>query len=114
VRPLAASGLCDRRRRDLAALYFLGHTVSIADAILIDALIHAVSSAAFIVPAAIGVQEGGFLVIGALLGLPPELSLALALARRARDLILYVPGMLVWQIAEGRRLFTAPAAPPAA
>ena len=50
------------------ALDFLGHRVSIADAVLIDALIHAVSSAAFVVPAAIGVQEGGFMVIGALLG----------------------------------------------
>jgi putative membrane protein len=94
------------------ALYFLGHPVSLADAVLIDALIHAVSSAAFVVPAAVGVQEGGFMVIGGLLGLSPELALALALARRARDLILYVPGLLAWQVAEGRRLFAAPAAPP--
>jgi putative membrane protein len=93
------------------ALYYLGHPVTIADALLIDALIHAVSSAAFVVPAAIGVQEGGFLVIGALLGLSAELSLALALARRARDLILFVPGLLAWQIAEGRRLVAAPTTP---
>jgi putative membrane protein len=94
------------------ALYFLGHPVSLADAVLIDALIHAVSSAAFVVPAAVGVQEGGFMVIGGLLGLPPEIALALALARRARDLILFLPGLLAWQVAEGRRLFAAPAVPP--
>jgi putative membrane protein len=86
------------------ALYFLGHPVSVAEAILIDALTHAVSSAAFVVPAALGVQEGGFMVIGGLLGLTPEIALALALARRARDLILFLPGLLAWQIAEGRKL----------
>jgi putative membrane protein len=96
------------------ALEFLGHRVSIADALLIDALIHAVSSAAFVVPAAIGVQEGGFMVIGGLLGLSPELSLALALARRARDLILFLPGLLSWQLAEGRHLLGRTAAKPTA
>ena len=54
------------------------------------------------------------MVIGGLLGLSPELALALALARRTRDLILFVPGLLAWQIAEGRRLLAAPAAKPSA
>jgi putative membrane protein len=86
------------------ALYFLGHPVSLADAILIDAVTHAASTAAFVVPGAIGVQEGAFMIIGNLLGLSPELSLALALTRRARDLLLFLPGLLVWQVQEGRRL----------
>jgi putative membrane protein len=91
------------------ALYFLGHPVSIADAILIDAVTHAASTAAFVVPGAIGIQEGAFMIVGNLLGLSPELSLALALTRRARDLLLFIPGLLVWQIQEGRRLLAAPA-----
>jgi glycosyltransferase 2 family protein len=86
------------------ALYFLGHAVSVGDAILIDAVIHAVSTAAFVIPGAFGVQEGAFMIVGNLLGLSPELSLALALTRRARDLLLFLPGLLVWQIQEGRRL----------
>jgi putative membrane protein len=86
------------------ALRFLGHPVSIADALLIDAITHAASTAAFVVPAAIGVQEGVFMIIGGLLGLSPELSLALALTRRARDLIVFLPGLLAWQAQEGRRL----------
>jgi putative membrane protein len=86
------------------ALRFLGHPVSIAEALLIDAVTHAASTAAFVVPAAIGVQEGAFMIVGNLLGLAPEISLALALMRRARDLILFLPGLLVWQIEEGRRL----------
>jgi putative membrane protein len=86
------------------ALYFLGHPVSLLDALLIEALAQAVSSAAFVVPAAIGVQEGGFLLFGTLLGLSPEISLALALARRARDLIMFAPPLLIWQWFEARRL----------
>ncbi len=87
------------------ALRFLGHPVSIADALLIDAVTHAASTAAFIVPGALGVQEGAFMIVGNLLGLSPEISLAVALTRRARDLLLFIPGLLVWQIQEGRRLF---------
>jgi|SRR5713101_3700233 putative membrane protein len=86
------------------ALRFLGHPVSIADALLVDAITHAASTAAFVVPAAIGVQEGAFMIVGGLLGLSPELSLALALTRRARDLIVFLPGLLVWQVQEGQRL----------
>ena len=86
------------------ALRFLGHPVGIADALLVDAITHAASTAAFLVPAAIGVQEGAFMIVGGLLGLSPELSLALALTRRARDLIVFLPGLLVWQVQEGQRL----------
>ncbi len=86
------------------ALRFLGSPVSLGDALIVESLAQAVSSAAFIVPGALGVQEGGFLVIGGLIGLGPEISLALALARRARDIIIFVPALLAWQASEGRRL----------
>lgn len=85
------------------ALYFLGSPLGFLDAVLIEALVQAVSSAAFLVPAALGVQEGWFLVLGGLLGLTPEMALALALARRARDVIVFVPALVLWQAAEGRR-----------
>lgn len=87
------------------ALHFLGHPISVLDAILLEALAQAVSSAAFIIPAAIGVQEGGFLVFGALIGLGPEVSLALALARRVRDLLIFAPALIAWQVLEGRWLW---------
>ncbi|MBI3514888.1 MAG: flippase-like domain-containing protein [Proteobacteria bacterium] len=86
------------------ALYFLGHPVSLLDALLLEALAQAVSSAAFMVPGALGVQEGGFLLFGGLLGLGPEVSLALALARRVRDLVVFIPALVAWQLSEGRRL----------
>src|SRR6185437_13456475 len=89
------------------ALVFLGHPVALADAFAIEAVIQALSSSAFVVPAALGVQEGGFLVVGGLVGLTPELALALALVRRARDVIIFVPALLLWQIGAGRRALSS-------
>lgn len=86
------------------ALHFLGHPLPLVDCLMIEALIQATGSAAFLVPGALGVQEAGFLLFGSMLGLTPEIAAALAVIRRCRDLILYVPGLIVWQIQEGRWL----------
>jgi putative membrane protein len=85
------------------ALRFLAEPRSFLDAVAIEALIQAVSSAAFIVPGAIGVQEGAFVVIGALLGLDGATALALATARRLRDVIVFIPGLAAWHWTELRR-----------
>ncbi|MGF6772303.1 putative membrane protein [Paraburkholderia sp. GAS199] len=82
------------------ALYFLGVKVSLVEAVVIESLIQAVSSAAFFVPGGLGVQEGGFILIGGALGLDPSTCLALAAARRIRDLVMFVPGLVAWQFAE--------------
>ena len=86
------------------AMYFLGHPLSLLECVMIEALIQATSSAAFVVPGALGVQEAGFLLFGHLLGLTPEIAAALAVIRRCRDLLLYVPGLVAWQVQEGRWL----------
>jgi len=91
------------------ALLFLGHPVPALDALVIEAIIQALSSGAFIVPGALGVQEGGFVVIGGLVGLSAETALALALARRARDIIVFVPALAAWQFGAGRRALQRPA-----
>jgi putative membrane protein len=85
------------------AAYFLGHPVSAADAIAIEALIQAVSSAAFVVPGALGVQEGAFMVAGAAVGLDAPASLALAASRRVRDLAIFFPGLAAWPLLERTR-----------
>ena len=84
------------------ALYFLGQPRSMLDAIAVEALVQAISSAAFVVPGALGVQEGGFLLIGAALGIDGTTALALAAARRLRDVIIFFPGLIAWQWAETR------------
>jgi len=82
------------------ALFFLGTRASLIEAVVIESLIQAVSSAAFFVPGGLGVQEGAFVLIGGALGLDPTISLALAGARRIRDLLIFVPGLVAWQFAE--------------
>jgi putative membrane protein len=82
------------------ALYFLGAHVSFAEAVVIESLIQALSSAAFFVPGGLGVQEGGFVLIGGVLGLDTPTSLALAGARRIRDLLIFLPGLFAWQVAD--------------
>lgn len=84
------------------ALQFLGHPIDIADAIALEAMIQAVSSVAFFVPGALGVQEGAFLLVGGALGLDAPTALALATARRVRDVVVFFPGLLAWQAREGR------------
>ena len=86
------------------SLYFLGHPLSLTECLMIEALIQAAASAAFVVPGALGVQEAGFLLFGHMLGLPNDTAAALALMRRCRDLLVYVPGLILWQLQEGRWL----------
>jgi uncharacterized protein (TIRG00374 family) len=61
-------------------------------------------SAAFAVPGAFGVQEGGILVLGAMLGVPPETALALALVKRVREVVMGVPALVGWSLLETRAL----------
>ncbi len=86
------------------ALQFLGHPVSLADALMIESLGQAIRGIAFVIPAALGVQEGGYVLLCGLVGIAPPVALALSLTKRARDLALGIPGLLYWQYAEGRWL----------
>lgn len=92
-------------------LAFMGTPIAVADAVLVEALVQALSSAAFVVPGALGVQEGAFVALGAVVGLGPETALAVALSRRARDLMLFLPALAVYQAVEGRRYFAGEARP---
>jgi len=87
------------------ALQFLGHPVDVSTALLLESLGQAVRAAAFAVPGALGVQEGGFVVLGAALGIGPETCLALSIAKRAREILLGVPGLVAWQTELARSAF---------
>jgi putative membrane protein len=80
-----------------AALVLLGLHATFREALIIEALGHAVRAAGFAIPGAMGVQEGGYLVICAMFGIGPPQALALALIHRIRELILGLPGLLLWQ-----------------
>lgn len=83
------------------ALWALGSPVTVWDAIILESLLQLVRGVAFIVPAALGVQEGALLGLGIAFGLAPEMGLALSLVRRVRDLSLGIPGLIAWQLSEG-------------
>ena len=100
-----------------AALHFMGYEVTVADALLLESLILATRTAAFFVPGALGVQEGVLVLLGGMIGLGPEVALALSLVKRVRELVIGVPGLFAWQIAEGKNLLSRirtrrPEAPP--
>lgn len=89
-------------------LRLLGAPVGLASALVIDSLLAGLRSMAFMVPQALGVQEGGYMLLGALFGVTPEAALALSLVRRARDLAIGGPVLMAWQWVEGRRALRAP------
>jgi putative membrane protein len=89
------------------AAYVLGFPIDALDALAIEAVIQAVSSAAFVVPGALGVQEAAFLLAGAAVGLDAPSALALAAARRIRDAVIFFPGLAAWLYLERPRLGTS-------
>jgi putative membrane protein len=86
------------------ALYFAGATLPFGDVIVIESLVYAIRSTAFIVPNSVGVQEGAYILLGGAFGLSPEMALALSLLKRARDLTIGLPIIALWQAIEGGRL----------
>jgi putative membrane protein len=81
----------------------LGHPLSLIDSFILESLSSGVRGAAFMVPGALGAQESGMVLFGALLGLPADLALAVSLTKRVRELALGLPGLGAWQWLEGRR-----------
>ncbi len=70
-------------------------------AVVMDSLAFAMRSVAFIVPSGIGVQEGAYVLLGGMFGVGAQTALAVSLVRRARDLAIAVPPLLLWQLHEG-------------
>ncbi len=85
------------------ALHFLGHDIGLGHGMVIESLGQALKAAGFAVPGALGVQEGGYIVICQLFGLSPEVAIALSLMKRLREVALGVPGLVAWQVRAGAR-----------
>ncbi len=79
------------------ALSAMGRFPGLAEAFVLESLGLAARSAAFAVPGALGVQEGGFVLVGSLFGLPAEAAVALSMVKRARELLVGVSGLIAWQ-----------------
>jgi putative membrane protein len=86
-------------------LRLIGVHIDVFSAVTIESLIGALRSATVFVPSGIGVQEAGYAALAHVFGLGPEIGLAVSLLRRARDVAVGVPMLLIWQAVEGRRAF---------
>lgn len=85
------------------ACYFFGHPISFLDALMLKSLTSTLNNIVFFIPNAYGIQEGGYVMVGTLLGLSPEFSLAISLATRVRELLIDLPGLLAWQHIENKQ-----------
>jgi putative membrane protein len=89
------------------ALHALGLHATLVNSVILQSMVLTIRSAMFPVPGALGVQEGGYVLVGNLLGIPGDAAFALSLIARVRELILGIPGLVVWQVIEGRRVLRA-------
>ena len=89
------------------ALYALDLQATVVNALILQSMVLTIRSAMFPVPGALGVQEGGYVVIGNLLGIPGDAAFALSLIARVRELVLGIPGLIAWQLIEARRVWRA-------
>jgi putative membrane protein len=89
------------------ALHAIGQHATLINALILQSMVLTIRSMMFPIPGALGVQEGGYVLVGNLLGIPGDAAFALSLISRVRELILGIPGLISWQIIEGRRLWRA-------
>jgi len=82
-------------------LHAVGVPASFDRALILESVGQGVQTVLCLVPGALGVREGGYIIVGGLLGIPGDASFALALIRRVRELAIGLPGLLVWQFVEG-------------
>jgi len=87
------------------ALHALDLRATFVNALILQSMVLTIRSAAFAVPGGLGVQEGGYLFVGNLLGIPGDAAFALSLIARVRELALGIPGLICWQMIEARRLW---------
>lgn len=89
-----------------AEIFFLAYLMqvplSMTQVFIFEALIQALHSVSFAVPGALGIQEGGFVLLGSVFGMAPDVALSLALCRRGRQIVLGVPVLVSWRWFEGR------------
>jgi uncharacterized membrane protein YbhN (UPF0104 family) len=77
-------------------LALLHHPVSFSSAFIVESLSQAMRIAGFMLPGAFAVQEGAILAAAALVGVPAETALFVALVRRTRELVVSLIGLLAW------------------
>ncbi|PHY20420.1 flippase-like domain-containing protein [Caulobacter sp. BP25] len=79
------------------SMWALGLQPTLVQALIVEGLAQTAKVVGFAIPGALGVQEGGYLLLGGALGLSPDQALALSLLRRLRELTLGALGLVLWR-----------------
>jgi len=87
-----------------AVLTAIGGVSSLAVALVVESLGQAFRTLGAPVPGALGVQEGGYILLVGLYGMPPETGLALSLTKRIPDLLIGMAGLTAWLGLESGRI----------
>jgi len=87
-----------------AGLWVAGVHYSMRQIVGLESLMYAVRSIGFFAPMGLGVIETGYALVAGFFGLGAEFAVALSLIKRARDIAIGVPALLLWQFLEGRRM----------
>ncbi len=90
------------------AFRLIGVRVGLLSVLAIESLVGAARNVAVLVPNALGVQEAAYALLTPLFGVGAEFGLAVSLLRRARDIALGVPILLIWHAVEGQRAVAKP------
>lgn len=87
------------------ALRLMHAPVDWPTALLLESIGQAIRGAAFAIPGALGVQEGGYLLLAPVAAIAPGTAIALSLAKRSRELVMGLPGLahLWWSDRRRRR-----------
>jgi len=85
-------------------LNLFDHATTVWNAIALESLCLAIRNLVFFVPGALGVQETGLVLTGALIGLPADVAIALSLAKRLREIVIGLPALASWQWLEIGRI----------
>ena len=89
----------------------MGAGVSPTQALVIEGLGTAIRSVGFMVPAGLGVQEGGFILACGLFGIPPATAVALSMVKRLREVLVGTAGLMFWWRTEWKHRYAGGAAP---
>jgi len=82
------------------ALLLMGVQARVWPVLAIESLVCAVRSVGFWVPNGLGVQEAAYAAIAPLFGIGAEIGLAISILKRARDIALGLPIVLLWHWSE--------------
>lgn len=85
-------------------LELFGRPTTAWNSITLESLCLAIRNLVFFVPGALGAQETGLILIGALIDLPADAAIALSLAKRFREIGIGLPALVSWHWVEIGRI----------